>query len=423
MPSAEFQNIDFGFKYGTQRAVERSPIENGNFKIAINTGELFIDIADQRISIKDIYVYNNEAEIRAITNPDINRLYYSRDSHKIMAYDVSELKWVNAGGTPDDLIDRVDALTDRVDAIRSFEIIIIEPGNDLPEVGHSGYIYFVPQDDSDEPIYDEFVWVSSLGYYENIGSTTPDLSNYYNKSEVDNLISESNNYTDTQKAFTDQDISEINSSIVNLQGYISTINDSIEEINQSIISPGSTFSNEDLQHLSDIVSNNKIACDQANLVLDNKITQLSNEIESLDINTVPKNHATSTTDFGIGSTGVYGHVKLSDSYTSNIGDSTDGIAASQKAVFDTFRILENNKTPIYHSSASTDYGTGNSSYFGHVKLSDSYNSLVGEASDGIGASQKATKDLYDYISSLLPHVNMSSSSVVVVDYGNEDENE
>ena len=416
MPSAEFQNIDFGFKYGTQKAVKQSPVENGNFKIATDTGELFVDVANIRIAVKDIYVYEHEAEIRALTDPDVNRMYYARDTYKLMAYDINNLKWVNAGGSPDEINDRIDALTDRVDAITSFEIIMLEPGDDLPPEGQPGYIYFVPQDNSDaDTVYDEFIWISSLGYYEKIGITAPELEDYYKKTEVDELVSGAKDYTDTQKGLVDEDITEINGDLLNLQGYISTINGDLEDLRQAILDTETgSASSGDVQQLRLTISNNKTASEQAD-------TALGERIDTLDLNKAPKNHATSVTDFGIASTALYGHVKLSDSYANEIGNATSGIGASQKALFDAFTILENNKTPISHSSASTDYGIGNSSYFGHVKLSDSHNTLVGEASNGIGASQKAVNDLYEYLTTeLLPHVSLSGS-IVIVDYGDEDE--
>lgn len=63
----------------------------------------------------------------------------------------------------------------------------------LPEVGENGTIYLVPkQVPSQDDVYDEYIWTSTQGqiqqHYEHIGSTQIDLSNYYNKSEVDSLL-------------------------------------------------------------------------------------------------------------------------------------------------------------------------------------------------------------------------------------------
>ena len=55
------------------------------------------------------------------------------------------------------------------------------------------------------------------------------------------------------------------------------------------------------------------------------------------------------------------------------------------------------KAPTSHASSATTYGVGNSTCYGHLKISDTYTTLVGCASDGIAASQKAVNDLYQLI--------------------------
>lgn len=55
------------------------------------------------------------------------------------------------------------------------------------------------------------------------------------------------------------------------------------------------------------------------------------------------------------------------------------------------------KAPTNHASSDCTYGVGNSTCYGHVKVSDTYTSLVGCACDGIAASQKAVNDLYQLI--------------------------
>lgn len=61
--------------------------------------------------------------------------------------------------------------------------------------------------------------------------------------------------------------------------------------------------------------------------------------------------------------------------------------------------LGTNKAPVNHVSAQTTYGVGNATCYGHVKLSDTYNSCVGGASDAVAASQKALYDMYQAITS------------------------
>ena len=55
------------------------------------------------------------------------------------------------------------------------------------------------------------------------------------------------------------------------------------------------------------------------------------------------------------------------------------------------------KAPTSHASSATTYGVGTASDYGHVKVSDTYATLVGCACDGIAASQKAVNDLYQLI--------------------------
>lgn len=53
------------------------------------------------------------------------------------------------------------------------------------------------------------------------------------------------------------------------------------------------------------------------------------------------------------------------------------------------------KAPTNHAVNDNTYGLGTSSVYGHVKLSDSYNpTTASDASKSIGASQKAVKDAY-----------------------------
>lgn len=54
------------------------------------------------------------------------------------------------------------------------------------------------------------------------------------------------------------------------------------------------------------------------------------------------------------------------------------------------------KIPVNHAYGTTAFGLGDSTHYGHTKLSDTYDVVVGNASSGIGASQAALKAVYDY---------------------------
>lgn len=57
--------------------------------------------------------------------------------------------------------------------------------DELPAVGDPRYIYLV---DDGQGNYDRYVWDKDAEDWVNIGGTSIDLSNYYTKSEIDNLI-------------------------------------------------------------------------------------------------------------------------------------------------------------------------------------------------------------------------------------------
>lgn len=56
--------------------------------------------------------------------------------------------------------------------------------------------------------------------------------------------------------------------------------------------------------------------------------------------------------------------------------------------------LLNKKAPQSHASTTTIYGQGNASNYGHVKLSDGYTSSAGKAADGVGASSYALQQAH-----------------------------
>lgn len=60
--------------------------------------------------------------------------------------------------------------------------------NSLPATGDENIIYMVLDQTASSPdIYDEWMWIN--GAYEHIGSTRVDLTDYYNKTQVDTALS------------------------------------------------------------------------------------------------------------------------------------------------------------------------------------------------------------------------------------------
>ncbi len=80
-----------------------------------------------------------------------------------------------------------------VDTIPKFNIQVVDvlPTEDIS----STTIYLVPKQFADEDIYDEYIYVADA--WELLGSQTIDLSDYYTKEEVDDLISDMSEYVRT----------------------------------------------------------------------------------------------------------------------------------------------------------------------------------------------------------------------------------
>lgn len=75
-------------------------------------------------------------------------------------------------------------VTSAIESISSMDIVIVE---ELPQPGESGKIYLVLNDSpSENNSYLEYIWVNSN--WEQVGSTSIDFSDYYNKSQIDDKL-------------------------------------------------------------------------------------------------------------------------------------------------------------------------------------------------------------------------------------------
>jgi hypothetical protein len=118
----------------------------------------------------------------------------------------------------------------------------------------------------------------------------------------------------------------------------------------------------------------------------------------------------SSADSTKGTASVYGHVKLSDSYTSSGGAASSSVAASSAAIYNAYTALNNAKAPNNHASTATTYGIGTASNYGHVKLSDTYDSSVssGAAANGMAASQNALYNAYNKLNTAISGMSIST---------------
>ena len=121
------------------------------------------------------------------------------------------------------------------------------------------------------------------------------------------------------------------------------------------------------------------------------ISDLQTYTSSLDSGKAPTNHASTATIYGVGNATNYGHVKLSDTYSSCVGAAADGVAASQKALYDMYTCI-----------------TG----AGYVTLGNSAGCALGTASAG-SASTAARSD---HVHPTLTCVSCAGQSYCVMDY-------
>lgn len=126
--------------------------------------------------------------------------------------------------------------------------------------------------------------------------------------------------------------------------------------------------------------------------LNSAYSKLNTDVSNLSSGKAPTNHKSTATTYGVGSTTEYGHLKISDNYTSSAGAASAGVAASSKAVSTAYTELRDETAPTYHAFQSSDpvnYGKGSLSAFGHVMLTDDYTDSDKSANTGVGASGKA----------------------------------
>lgn len=81
--------------------------------------------------------------------------------------------------------------------------------------------------------------------------------------------------------------------------------------------------------------------------------------------------------------------------TAPIMDGTAAVGSSTKyAREDHVHPTDTSRAPTSHASSATTYGQGNASNYGHVKVSDNYTSSAGAASAGVAASSSAVYNVY-----------------------------
>ena len=70
-------------------------------------------------------------------------------------------------------------------SIPQFKLSIVDS---LPETGEKMTLYLVPKEGTNNDVYDEYIWIENTSSFELVGSTAVDLSDYYTKTETNELI-------------------------------------------------------------------------------------------------------------------------------------------------------------------------------------------------------------------------------------------
>lgn len=261
MANTVFENIDFGFRRGSAEALKNTSVANGTWNIATDKCELSVDIDNIRIPLSSVLIYETEDEILAIPNP-ANKFYYAEDTANFMHFNTKDLEWktisqenvkfarlakadekgrvfeeyyesiVDANSNFNEINKSINDIKASVAKISSFDIIILQPDEELPDEGLEHTIYFVPQTEITlkDNEYDEYIWLSNAGFFEKIGITTPDFTDYYKKSEADVKFSEINTKVDNHITETDSKISEIEETVKKNNTYISSSNENYTEL-------------------------------------------------------------------------------------------------------------------------------------------------------------------------------------------------
>ena len=251
--STMFPNIDFKFRTGYKEGYKYARYQEGSLNFLKDSRELFVEKDGLRFSIASIiFDAGTEAAIRAIPNPE-NKIYLSSDTFQLLYFDRKNLEWMVVGSdnvsyamnamyatcdvNGNDIVDyyypkadalrnfdelelQINGLKTNIGNIVSFRSIVVNTVSELPEEGEAGVIYLVPltefynsavtlaeDGETSEPVIDdshlELLWIMDPdfgGYYEIIGNTNIDLSNYFNKDEIENLFYTYNTNISTQIA-------------------------------------------------------------------------------------------------------------------------------------------------------------------------------------------------------------------------------
>jgi len=180
-----------------------------------------------------------------------------------------------------------------------------------------------------------------------------------------------------------------------------------------------TYSYTDIATAKSLTFNNSGSGADSNTTFNGSVDK------TISYNTIgasPKNHASTDTTYGVASSENYGHVKIGDGINVNNGTisvdkeisamSADDYNALTHVDSETTYLIDDGSNfkgaSISHQALDATYGLADSTYYGHVKLSDIYYIPMGTAKTGVAASQQA---LYDCYNELISKINQVKSMI------------
>ena len=84
------------------------------------------------------------------------------------------------------IVPAINEIKELISSIPQFDVQVVQT---LPQTGITGTVYLVPSPEGSSPnLYEEYLWVSNQ--WEKLGSASVDLSNYYNKTQVNGLLAD-----------------------------------------------------------------------------------------------------------------------------------------------------------------------------------------------------------------------------------------
>ena len=187
----------------------------------------------------------------------------------------------------------------------------VEVVQTLPATGEVNTIYFVPKAGGANPdVYDEYMYINNA--WEKIGSTEVDLSNYYNKTEVDTLLS------GKQATLTAGNNITINGTTISANDTTYSASDNIDITNNAIKAVGYRYD----------TSNGAFAEGDRDIVDSGSIRNLSiatgvmSHAEGINTNAVGRaSHTEGTTTFA---TGIQSHAEGFNTNAIGVNSHTEG---------------------------------------------------------------------------------------------------